>query len=127
MYIILQYCKNPKKYHGTISIQCNKILVSTDYTLQSCGDAHTNGNPTALGTGTCSLTVAHRATTCTRYFQVLYKHGLRPIVSWCSMQFLWRSLRNFIYCISHIYLYIETAKNSIMLFQICTYEDLQTV
>ena len=124
--------KNWRSYKGgKIYAFCIVTTIGIKYLrtaiLLSWWDAHTSGSPTALGTRTCSLTVAHRATTRTRYFQVLYKHGLRPIVSWCSMQFLWRSLRNFIYCISHIYLYIETAKNSIMLSHICTYEDLQTV
>ena len=30
---VLEYCKNSKKYHSTISIQCNKILVSTLFNL----------------------------------------------------------------------------------------------
>ena len=43
------------------------------------------------------------------------------------MQFLQRSWRNFIYGISHIYMYTAKSKNSIMLSHNNIYQDLQTI
>ena len=51
------YYKNSKEYYSTISIQCNKILLSTLFNL--AGTLTPAVVPTALRIKTCSLTVLH--------------------------------------------------------------------